>query len=126
LAHFFYDFVITFDTILMKNMHNCKKAVVPELRARSASAIALLFKPVFEQIATSIKPFFSFSPRKKLRVRFENGKIFSDSRGNRQANWNLDNFFARAHLFTPCNLPRFWRRNKTENFAWRRAASAEP
>ena len=46
----------------------------------------------------------SFSPRKKLRVRFENGKIFSDSRGNRQANWNLDNFL---HLFTPCNLPTF-------------------
>ena len=84
----------------MKNMHNCKKAVVLELRARSASAIALLFKPVFEQIATSIKPFFSFSPRKKLRVRFENGKIFSDSRGNRQANWNLDNFFLLARIFS--------------------------
>merc|ERR1712111_259720 len=83
---------------LMKNMHNCKKAVVPELRARSASTIALLFKPVFEQIATSIKPFFSFSPRKKLRVRFENGKNFSDSRGNRQANWNLDIFFIFSRL----------------------------
>jgi len=118
LAHFFYDFVITFDTILMKNMHNCKKAVVPELRARSASAIALLFKPVFEQIATSIKPFFSFSPRKKLRVRFENGKIFSDSRGNRQANWNLDNFL---HLFTPCNLPSFGDAKSVTWKSWRLA-----
>ena len=103
---------------LMKNMHNCKKAVVLELRARSASAIALLFKPVFEQIATSIKPFFSFSPRKKLRVRFENGKIFSDSRGNRQANWNLDNFL---HLFTPCNLPSFGDAKSVTWKSWRLA-----
>jgi len=80
------------------------------------------FPAEFEQIAT----LFSTSVTKKIACEIREKaekKNFSDSRGNRQANWNLDNFFfARAHLFTPCNLPRFRRRNKTENFAWRRAA----
>jgi len=110
LPHFFYDFVITFDTILMKNMHNCyhvflKKSGCSEAlqvaRAQCCHCCCFSTSGLSKLQPSTIS---SFSPRKKLRVRFENGKIFSDSRGNRQANWNLDNFL---HLFTPCNLPTF-------------------
>lgn len=107
---FFYDFVITFDTILMKNMHNCYHVFLKKKRLfRSITSCARAVLPLLLLLASGLSKLqpstiSSFSPRKKLRVRFENGKIFSDSRGNRQANWNLDNFL---HLFTPCNLPTF-------------------
>ena len=78
---------------LFRSITSCARAVLP-LLLLLASGLSKLQPSTIS----------SFSPRKKLRVRFENGKIFSDSRGNRQANWNLDNFL---HLFTPCNLPTF-------------------
>jgi len=106
---FFYDFVITFDTILMKNMHNCyhvflKKSGCSEALQVARAQCCHCCCPASGLSKLQPSTISSFSPRKKLRVRFENGKIFSDSRGNRQANWNLDNFL---HLFTPCNLPTF-------------------
>merc|ERR1711963_643889 len=53
----------------------------------------------FEQIATKI------SPKKSGVTLLSVKKIFTDSRGNRQANWNLAIFFRILKCAPLCNLP---------------------